>query len=286
MIHGEMFFHIIEHAIKDCLKMLPFLFAAFLVLELLERFAKDKMEKILAGMRYGGPLAGALLGCVPQCGFSIIAASLYSGGVITLGTLLSVFLATSDEAVLILLGNPGAEREILPLLAAKVVIAVTVGYLTDLFGKRYKIAKHKHNVDEVCIDCGCHENSGVLAPALRHTLSIFIFLLLFTAGLNLIIEVIGEEVLARLLLKDNILQPFLAAAVGMIPNCVPSIMLTELYIGGMISFGSVIAGLCTGAGLGLLMLCKMNHHKEENVKVIVLLYSAAAAAGLILEILL
>ena len=283
---GEMIFHILEHALKDCGKMLPFLFIAFLLLEVVEHYAKDKMERILSGMCYGGPLAGALLGCVPQCGFSIIAASLYSGGVITLGTLLSVFLATSDEAVLILLGNPGSEGVILPLLVTKVLIAVTAGYLVDVIGKRYKIAKHKHHVDEVCMDCGCHERSGVFMPALRHTVSIFLFLFLFTVGLNLVIELIGEETLAAFLLKDNILQPFLAAFVGMIPNCVSSVMLTELYIGEMISFGSVIAGLCTGAGLGIPMLCKMNHHKEENVKVILLLYGAAAAAGLILQILL
>lgn len=281
---GHMMFHIVEHAVKDCLKMLPFLFIAFLVLELLEHYAKDKMERILAGMRYGGPLVGALLGCVPQCGFSIIAASLYSGGVITLGTLLSVFLATSDEAVLILMGNPEAKGVIFPLLAAKVVIAVLVGYLVDLIGKRYKIAKHQHNVDEVCEECGCHDKPGVFMPALRHTLSIFFFLFVFTVGLNLAFELIGEEMLATLLLKDSVFQPFLAALIGMIPNCLPSIMLTELYVGGMISFASIIAGLCTGAGLGLPMLCKMNHHKEENIKVILLLYGAAVIAGIILEI--
>lgn len=281
---GEMIFHILEHAVEDCLKMLPFLFIAFLVLELLEHHAQDKMERILSGVRYGGPLIGALLGCVPQCGFSIIAASLYSGGVITLGTLLSVFLATSDEAVLILLGNPGSEGVILPLLVTKIVIAVVVGYLVDVVGKRYKISKHTHNVDEVCTECGCHDKPGVLMPALRHTINIFIFLLLFTVGLNLALELIGEETLSALLLKDSILQPVLAAVVGMIPNCAASVMLTELYMGGMISFASVIAGLCTGAGLGLPMLCKMNHHKEENVKVIILLYGAAAAAGILLEI--
>ena len=136
MTFTELILHVIEHGFLDCVKMLPFLFAAFLILETVEHYAKDKMERILSGMHYGGPIAGALLGCIPQCGFSIIAAGLYSGGVITLGVLLSVFLATSDEAVLILLGHPGAESTILPLLGVKVVIAIAVGYLVDIFGKR------------------------------------------------------------------------------------------------------------------------------------------------------
>lgn len=281
----EIIIHSLEHAFLDCVKMLPFLFVAFLILEAVEHYAQDKMEKILSGIRYSGPLVGALLGCVPQCGFSIIAAGLYSGGMISLGTLLSVFLATSDEAILLLLGNPGSEGVILPLLATKIVIAVAAGYLVDIVSRRHKISKHDHSADEICVNCGCHDDHGLLKPALRHTIRIFGFLLLFTIGLNLAIELIGEEHLSALLLKDSILQPFLAALIGMIPNCVSSVMLTELYMQGMISFASVIAGLCTGAGLGLPMLCKMNHHKEENAKVILLLYGFAVFFGVLLEVL-
>ena len=149
----RMILHVVEHSFEDCIKMLPFLFAAFLILEAVEHYAKDKMEKALVKIRYGGPIAGAVLGCVPQCGFSIIAAGLYSGGMITRGTLLSVFLATSDEAVLILLGQPGAGKTILPLLGVKILIAVAAGYLVDLFGSRSKHHHEEHDIDDICVDC-------------------------------------------------------------------------------------------------------------------------------------
>ena len=281
----RMILHVVEHSFEDCIKMLPFLFAAFLILEAVEHYAKDKMEKALVKIRYGGPIAGAVLGCVPQCGFSIIAAGLYSGGMITRGTLLSVFLATSDEAVLILLGQPGAGKTILPLLGVKILIAVAAGYLVDLFGSRSKHHHEEHDIDDICVDCGCHdEHSGILKPALKHTVKVFVFLFLFTLVLDGAIELAGTERISALLLKNSIFQPFLAAVVGLIPNCAASVLLTELYLGKMISFASVIAGLCTGAGLGIPMLFKVNHHKKENVTVLLLLYGIAVGAGIILEL--
>ena len=268
----RMILHVVEHSFEDCIKMLPFLFAAFLILEAVEHYAKDKMEKALVKIRYGGPIAGAVLG-------------LYSGGMITRGTLLSVFLATSDEAVLILLGQPGAGKTILPLLGVKILIAVAAGYLVDLFGSRSKHHHEEHDIDDICVDCGCHdEHSGILKPALKHTVKVFVFLFLFTLVLDGAIELAGTKRISALLLKNSIFQPFLAAVVGLIPNCAASVLLTELYLGKMISFASVIAGLCTGAGLGIPVLFKVNHHKKENVTVLLLLYGIAVGAGIILEL--
>jgi hypothetical protein len=284
----HMLMQVIEHSLEDCIKMLPFLFVAFFILEAVEHYAQEKMEKALSGLRYGGPVVGALLGCVPQCGFSIIAAGLYSGGMITLGTLLSVFLATSDEAILILLGNPGAGKMILPLLCAKIGIAVVVGYLVDfvvwMCRKRSSGRCEEHSVEEICVNCGCHDHGGILKPALKHTVRIFFFLLLFTVIMDGAIEWAGTERISSILLKNSMFQPLLAALVGMIPNCAASVLLTELYIGGLISFPSVIAGLCTGAGLGIPMLCKVNHHKKENLRIILLLYGISVAAGMFLQL--
>ncbi len=283
-----MLYEIVLDAILDCVRMLPFLFAAFLILETIEHYAQEKMERMLSKVQYGGPLVGALLGCIPQCGFSIIAASLYSGGVVTLGTLLSVFIATSDEAVLILLGHPGSQNVILPLLGVKIVIAVLAGYCVDFLSRRYKRSGHmmeQHNIEEICMDCGCHESHGILRPALRHTMQIFGFLLIVTVALNMAIAFVGVDRLAAFLWKDSVFQPFWAALIGMIPNCAASVLLTELYMQHMISFASAIAGLSTGAGLGLLVLFQTNHHRRENGMVVVLLYAFAVLFGVLLEVL-
>lgn len=279
----EICYDVFMDALLDCVKMLPFLFVAFLLLEFLEHHAQEKVEKVLSKVKYGGPLVGALLGCIPQCGFSVIAAGLYGGGTITMGTLIAVFISTSDEAVLIMLGHPEAGRMMASLIGIKIVIAIAAGYIVDIAGRNYRLVRH--NVDQICVNCGCHDDHGIVKPALRHTVRIFGFLFLFSLILGGILELGGSEVLASFLLKDSIFQPFLAALIGLIPNCAASVLLTELYLNQMISFASLIAGLCAGAGLGLPVLCKINHHKAENVKMIGLLYAFAVAAGLVLSLL-
>lgn len=266
----------------DCLKMLPFLFAAFLILEALEHYSGEFTNKVLVKVGAAGPIFGALAGCVPQCGFSVMAANLFAGGVLSPGTLISVFIATSDEAVLILLGNPGRGREIFFLLAVKVVIAVMSGYLTDMFWKSRP--EHPKHLEDLCHDCGCHDHHGIIRPALNHTVKIILYLFLFSGVLNLLTETIGIDKLSAFFLGDTIFQPFIAALIGLIPNCAASVILTQLFLDGVISFASVIAGLCTGAGVGLIVLFKMNSDKKENVKIIVLLYLTAVAAGILLSL--
>lgn len=275
--------HTIEHTLEHTLSMLPFLFVAFLVMETLEHYSGNLIERSLIRASKAGPLIGALLGCFPQCGFSVIASNLYSGGVITLGTLLAVFLSTSDEAILILLAHPESTGNILPLLATKVVIAVIAGYLVNFFFSKH-IVSEKH-IEELCEDscCGCNEENGILRPAITHTLQLFAFIFAFTAILDLLIDLAGLETVATVLLEGSILQPFLAALIGFIPNCVPSVILTELYLSGTLSFASIIAGLCTNAGMGLIVLFRVNKNMWENLKIMGLLYAAAVVAGVILS---
>ncbi len=278
----ELLIHTIEHAFIDCLRMLPFLFAAFLLIEALEHYSSNLSAKVMEKVGKAGPVVGALAGCIPQCGFSVMAANLYAGGVVSAGTLLAVFLATSDEAVLILLGNPGRAGEVIRLLAVKVVIAIVAGYVADLLLKE-RLSSEKSS-GNLCDHCGCHkEHAGILMPAWRHTFRLFIYLVLFTWGLNLVIEVFGIENLSAFLLGDTVFQPVIAALIGLIPNCAASVILTQLYLGGAISFASVVAGLSTGAGAGLIVLFKINRNRKENVKIMIMLYITAVVAGLLLQ---
>lgn len=265
-------------AISDTLKILPFLFAAFLALEAIEHYSNQYSNRILTKVGKAGPLVGALLGCIPQCGFSAAAANLYCGGLITLGTLLAVFLSTSDEAVLILLAHPGTGKTIASLLIWKIGIGIVMGFIMDIL---FRNRKRESHIEEICKTCGCSDTSGIFRPALVHTVRLAVYLFLFTFCLNLVLEFAGVEQLAKLLGKDTLFQPFLAALLGMIPNCAASVLITELYLAGSLSFGAAIAGLCAGAGVGLAVLFRSNHSLQENLKILLLLYGSAVIAGFI-----
>ena len=278
-----MILHALEHALLDTVRMVPFLLAAFLILEAVEHYSNQYMNRVLGKVGKAGPVVGALFGCVPQCGFSVAAANLYSGGVITLGTLLAVFLSTSDEAVLILLGHPGSGRVIGQLLLGKVLIGILFGYLTDLVLRKKKEEKH---IEELCRGCGCSDHGGIVKPALRHTIRLTVYILVFTFALTLLLEWIGTEALTAVLGKDAWFQPLVTAFLGLIPNCASSILITELYLAGGLSFASAMAGLCAGAGVGMAVLFRANHPMKGNFAILGLLYGISAATGLLLEILL
>lgn len=276
----ELLEHLFVHTLEDSLRLLPFLFAAFLLLEALEHYSGAWVHHTLVRLEKAGPVVGALFGCIPQCGFSVMASNLYAGGVLSVGTLLSVFLATSDEAVLILLGHPGNGKDIAVLLAVKIIIAIIAGYLADLVFARFITTKKE--IEDLCHHCGCHSHHGIVRPALNHTVRLFAYVFVCTFVLNLIIEGAGLESLSSFLLQGSILQPFLAALLGFIPNCAASVLLTELYLGHALSFASVVAGLCTNAGIGLIVLFKVNPDKKECLKFTGLLYACAVAGGVFL----
>lgn len=266
----------------DVLKMLPFLFFAFLVIEMLEHYSTEYMKKTLTKIGKAGPVVGALLGCIPQCGFSVLAANLYAGAVLSPGTLLAVMLATSDEAILIILGNPGSAGEILRLLGVKVIVAVTGGYIVDLFLKKYIYTPKQEGV--LCEHCGCHkEEAGIFRPALNHTGKIAAYLFVFILILNVLIEIVGIDTIADCLFVDAWFQPVVAALIGLIPNCAVSVMLAELYLRDVISFASLLAGLCAAAGAGLVVLFKVNPDKKESLKILITLVLLSVIAGIILK---
>ena len=291
-----MLLDVLLDAVLDCLKELPFLFAAFFVVEAIAHRAASGMSAMLARAGCMGPLIGALLGCVPQCGFSVMASELYVSGVVTLGTLLSVYLSTSDEAVIILLANPGHLKEIVLLLVTKVCIAVLFGYLTYFFGAKLTGIKHRssgrgHSHGDACA-CGGQEDlhtggwKDIFRHALSHTLEVLLFLFLTTFILNLLMELAGRELIGRLLLQNSLLQPAVAALIGLIPNCAASVILTELYLDGVISFGAAVSGLSAGAGLGLLVLWRVHPDRQEALRITELLYLTAVVSGTVLMLVL
>lgn len=277
----EVLHHVIEHAVLDSIKMLPFLFAAFFLIEAFEKVSEKISRFLLEKVGVAGPFVGALLGCIPQCGFSVMASNFYAGGMISVGTLLAVFLATSDEAILMMISHPQYSKKILYLVVTKIVIAVLAGYIIDLI-LRKRVMEEKE-IDEICHNCGCHDSQGIVIPAIKHTIRIFMYILIFTIILNFVIEWFGMEQVSTYLLGNTAVQPIAAAVIGLIPNCAASVLLTQLYINGMITFPSVIAGLCTSAGVALLVLFKMNHHREENIKIVGLLLAISICAGLVLQ---
>ena len=278
-----MILHALEHAFLDTVRMVPFLLAAFLALEALEHYSNNYMNRVLGKVGKAGPAVGAVFGCVPQCGFSVAAANLYSGGVITPGTLLAVFLSTSDEAVLILLGNPGSGPVIARLLLGKVLIGIGFGYLADLVLRNKKEEKH---IEDLCRSCGCSDHGGILKPALKHTVRLTAYILVFTFVLNVLLEWIGMNTLTAILGRDTWFQPLLTALLGLIPNCASSILISELYLAGGLSFAAAMSGLCAGAGVGLAVLFKTNRPMKENLGILALLYVISAAVGLLLELVL
>ncbi len=268
----------------DSIKMLPFLFFAFLLIEFLEYYSGEMSGKLLKKVGKAGPVVGAVLGCVPQCGFSVLAANLYAGGVLSAGTLIAVFTATSDEAVLILMANPGRAGEIIWLLAVKVVIAVAAGYFVDGVMQKY-IVRTEKNVHIKTRETVRPSKMEVVRETIGHTFRIFAYLFVFNLILNFAIELLGIQKLSEILLGNTVFQPIIAAIIGLIPNCAASVILTQLYLSGAISFASVVSGLCTGAGVGLIVLFKMNSDKKENFRILLTLVAIASVAGMFLQFL-
>lgn len=280
------FFDAIFESVFHSLKILPFLFVAFLVIEFLEHKAQDKIKHLFTRAGAFGPAVATILGCIPQCGFSVMSANLYSSGIITLGTLIAVFLATSDEAIILLATAHNGSFEIFKLLVTKIIVALFFGYLIYFIEKKNHKHHHHHHSHDLCEQdhCGCEEDGKILRPALIHTVKVFGFLLLFTIIIDLFVAYIGTDALSHLLLSDSIFQPFLSAIIGFIPNCASSVLLTQLYIEGTLTFGSLISGLCTNAGAGLLVLFRNKSKFKENLKILITLYACAVIPGIILHI--
>ena len=266
--------HAIEHSLLDTLKLIPFLFISFIVMELIEHKinSKSKLKKI---NKYG-PLAGAVLGLIPQCGFSVVSATLYSTRVITLGTLFAIFLSTSDEMLPILIANKTDATIIIKLLFTKFILGLAFGILVDILYK----TKLSNNINDICDNEHCHCKESIIKSSIIHTLKITLFIFIINILLNLIID---TNSLTSFVNDNKTLSPILSSIIGLIPNCASSIVITELYLENILPFGSCISGLLTGSGLGLLILFKQNKNLKENILILITLVVFSSICGIILN---
>lgn len=281
---GDTLPHLLLHSLQDALKLLPFLFLAYLLLEFIEHRAKAKTVKLVTSCGKLGPMAGALLGAFPQCGFSASAAGLYAGGLISAGTLCAVFLSTSDEMLAILVSNFTPLPTVAKILGIKILCALIAGFGLDLALRPVR-KKTPAATEELCELEGCQCRRGrILFPALRHSLEVAAFIALLTFLLNLAVHLIGEDTLASLLTSYPLLGPVLAALVGLIPNCASSVILTQLWLEGALSAGAMIGGLLTGSGIGLLVLFRTNRAPKENCLILLYLLLVGILCGTVLEL--
>lgn len=276
---------IFSDALSDTARMLPFLFGVYLLIEYLEHKASDKFASSLRKLGPFGPVGGAAFGCLPQCGFSVAVSNLYSGRLVSLGTLIAVYISTSDEAIPILLSNPGRAKDVWRLIFAKVIIAILAGLMIDAVLRFFhrRVNEESEPYGDLCENCGCDEH-GIVYSAVKHTIQIFLFLLVISLALGFAMDLLGEQRLNRILMTDSVWQPFLSALIGLIPSCSPSVILTNLYISGSLSFGSVVAGLSTGAGLGLVVLFKTNKRLKDNIAIVAVLYFIGSLSGMIIDL--
>ena len=277
------FLHIFQHTLEHTASSLPFLFAAYLLIEFIEHRHAEKFAAWLSKFGKAGAAIGAFLGVVPQCGFSVVAANLYSNRIITAGTMLAVFISTSDEAIPVLLSNPESAEKILPLIASKVLLAIVAGFIVDKAGL-FNITKEELDVvAEEHSHCHTEGHNGLLKSTLLHTAKTFAFIFVVMFGLELCIETIGEETIAQFIANESLLQPLVAGIVGLIPNCASSIIIAQLFAEGTISFGAAFAGLSASAGTGLLVLFRNDVDKIECLSLTGFLFAVSVLTGTILQ---
>lgn len=279
--------HILEHTLLETVRLLPFLFITYLIMEYIEHKTSNKVKETIQKSGKFGPVLGAIVGIFPQCGFSVSATNLYAARVITLGTLISVYLATSDEMLPILLTEAVPATTILTILGIKLVIGVIAGLVIDTVVRLAKKDEtEEQKIEELCEHEHCHCDESIIISSLKHTLNIIIFIFVITLIINGIIEFIGEETIANFVSKNIILGPLVAGLIGLIPNCASSVILTELFIENVISMPMLISGVAVNAGVGLLVLFKTNKNLKENLKIVGLLYAIGVFSGVILQVIL
>ncbi|MCR5404846.1 MAG: arsenic efflux protein [Butyrivibrio sp.] len=293
----EIVLEIVLDALIDSVKILPFLFVTYLVMEYLEHRTRETTEKIVQKAEHFGPLIGGLIGIVPQCGFSAAASNLYAGRVITLGTLIAIYLSTSDEMIPLFISEHFPLDTMIKILIMKAFIGIIAGFLIDLIVHAHHRARGRAANDPMRIEalcekehCHCEDEEdgsllGIAKSALVHTIHIFVFVLILTLILGTIIEIIGHERLSYLLKSSTVLSHILAGLIGLIPNCAASVIISELYLGGMITLGTMMSGLLVGAGIGLLVLFRVNPEKKENINIAVLLFLIGTVSGIVIDLL-
>ena len=276
---------VILDTLLDTVKLIPFLLITYIIMEFIEHKTSKKTKDFIKKSGRSGPLWGGLLGIVPQCGFSAAASSLYSARIITLGTLIAVFLSTSDEMLPILISEAVDIGTIITILLVKLAIAVLVGFLIDLFfRKKFEDSSEEPEIKDLCEHEHCDCEHGIFKSALKHTINITLYILIISFILNLIIHFVGEDNLSHLLNSTPVVGPIIASLVGLIPNCASSVIITQLYISGVLNFATMIAGLLVNTGVGLLILFRTNKDLKENIKITILLFSIGVIFGIFFDL--
>lgn len=282
-------------AFLDTVKLIPFLFVTYVFMEYLEHKTKDKSAKLLKRAGRFGPILGGVAGVVPQCGFSAAASSFYAGGVIPIGTLMAVFLSTSDEMLPIFLSEAVNPVLILKILGLKIFLGAVTGYAVDLLWragsrkrreyeayKHIQRERHEKEIHQLCEHDHCHCREGsIWKSALRHTVQITLFIFAVSIVLGFLVETLGRENIGGIISAQPVAGVLLAGLVGMIPNCAASVIITQLYLGGILGAGQMLAGLLTGTGVGALVLCRTNKGAKENLGILALLYGTGVFWGIV-----
>lgn len=267
---------VIQDTLLDTIKLLPFLFVAFLIIEFIEHKLSNKQENIISKSGKFGPIVGALLGAVPQCGFSVLATNLYVTRIISLGSLISIYLSTSDELIPLMISHNAPLTKILSIVSIKVVIGIISGFLIDLF-----IRKTTKSDFVLCEDEDCDCDHSIIKSSLIHTLKIAFFILIITFLINILFHFVDLSFLESALKNNKILTPFIASLIGLIPNCASSVMISELYLNNLISLGTTLSGLLTGSGVAIMVLVRKNKNISENIFIIGLIYIIGVIWGLL-----
>lgn len=273
---------LIEHTLLDSIKLVPFLFFTYLLMEWMEHKTGDAAKRLVERSGRFGPLVGAVLGVFPQCGFSAAGSSLYAGRVITLGTLFAIYLSTSDEMLPIMFSEAVPFAVIGKILLLKVMIGFVMGLLIDAILRKHGREEHEH-IGEMCDHDHCHCEEGIVKSAFVHTMQVTFFIVLITFLVNIVLHAAGEEALSELFFSRGILGEMTAGLIGLIPNCAASVTVTQLYLKGVLSFGAMLSGLLTGSGVGLLVLYRVNHNWKENACITGLLYLIGTLCGILIS---
>jgi len=275
------FLDIVKDTLIDGIKLLPFLFITFILMELIEHKFGDKLNNKLKNVNKIGPLIGSILGIIPQCGISASASNFYITRVISLGTLISVYLSTSDEMLPILISHNVSILLIIKILLVKFICGLVFGTIIDFIIRK----REKEDIKDFCEleDCDC--NHGVLKSSIIHTLKTFGYILIISFVLNLIMYYFGEDLLSKLLMKNNPLGVIITSLIGLIPNCSTSILLTELFLKDVISLGKLLSGVLVNSGVGLLILLRFNKNKKENLMILSILLGVGILVGFVFDIL-
>ncbi len=286
-INLEIIEHVLEHSISDSITLIPFLFVTYLLMEYLEHKTGEKTTKLIRRAGKTGPVWGGILGVLPQCGFSASASSLYAGRLITVGTLLAIYLSTSDEMLPILISEQVAPGLIGKILFMKALMGIITGLAVDqILVRIFRRPEKEADIHSICEHEHCHcEEGGIVRSAVLHTLQIMVYIFLITVILNLAIEGIGEERLSELMLDVPVIGQMVAALVGLIPNCASSVVITRLYVEGLLGGGAMISGLLVNAGVGVLILFRQHRNLKKNLQILAILYSAGVLWGILVQLL-